>query len=1018
MEGDNGSPAEQVAPKIKTQLEALRMDAQDFRLSPGWPLPYTIASIETFFNTPLDIPVSAGHWADHVENATQLLDYLTTAANILNLSLPTTALNPLKSINKTIPIELHKPVGILLGSLQQAQPYLNRAVDSLSKEARQGLLDLNSWPDVHTGAIKQEISSRRIKANYDNLSTFSESDLYTAGAVLFKALDAALPEITSSVSLRKNIRWRTPQGTVLISGGGDDIYERKDLEGVSLLIDLGGKNTYRTPVARAYEKEIRMVIDLGTDVRVEGENDFHGNAGSGVFGIGILILPNAAGLKSINTDNFSQGFGMAGIGVLLVHGKAHLSAQRSTQGMGIFGLGLLIAKEAHGSSYVATRSGQGSALTRGVGVFLHEGNEGDIKGGLVQPDPREPLGSVSLCQGVGFGPRAYAGGGVGIAVIKGNNNTVKGSYFSQGVGYWHGFGVYRLHGNHNITQARRYDMGSGVHSAFGHMDVFGDHNRILNWGVGPAYGWDKAIGSSLIIGDHNEMQTEWGAGTASIGSLSFSLIQGQYNKLKLCDFGTNNFFRDEPAYSVQVIEGLNNQLQCQGVAPTNGERLRRLRSPWGLFQINQTELVDNLELMAPVWPELPREEGIERESVDLQAHMEQAREKPALDEVGDLLDVAAAFSLDKVTPRKALLEILKLPPEKATLLVDIVEPAALDQLIQLSIAIPAHGTVSADKLLATLTNEQSPQKKATLINFLRLHRPSLVVPALLEIMKTELKEEFKVQLLRTLSALLNKDSGNEPGPRAAWLQLEPYLKNPNKDRRERVHRLLQRIRFGECFGLLASTLDLSPEEREEFFESAPPDLTGNSGPESATAFLKILNGRKKESLAGVTDQLKTLAKLEPLVRSNLTELLQSTKTASINNSLIGLGHIGNAEDAQHVAPFLQHTDTRVRESATIALGRLGQAGIPFLLQALTSDSFRDRSLALVAITQATHPKTLSLLNKGWGDSNPLVRLTALTVLDNLSESLRTHRPKLVKRAKKILANDSDPDVRLALQLLK
>src|SRR5581483_11458762 len=96
-----------------------------------------------------------------------------------------------------------------------------------------------------------------------------------------------------------------------------------------------------------------------------------------------------------------------------------------------FGMGLLRADSAPQSSYVATRSGQGYAFTRGVGMFLHRGDHSEIKGGLVQPDPREPNGSVSLCQGVGFGPRAYAGGGVGLAVAAGSHITVHGSYFSQ-----------------------------------------------------------------------------------------------------------------------------------------------------------------------------------------------------------------------------------------------------------------------------------------------------------------------------------------------------------------------------------------------------------------------------------------------------------------------------------------------------------------------------------------------------------------------------------------------------------
>src|SRR5262249_53987902 len=152
------------------------------------------------------------------------------------------------------------------------------------------------------------------------------------------------------------------------------------------------------------------------------------------------------------------------------------------------------------STYTATRTGQGVGLVRGVGIMSHTGDDSDIKGGLIEPDPREPKGAVSLCQGVGYGERAYSGGGVGLASVRGDNLSVQGSYFSQGCGYWHAFGAFRLRGNNGKTQARRYDLGSGVHYAFGHFSLIGNKNRVLNWGVGPDYGWDHSMASAFIEG--------------------------------------------------------------------------------------------------------------------------------------------------------------------------------------------------------------------------------------------------------------------------------------------------------------------------------------------------------------------------------------------------------------------------------------------------------------------------------------------------------------------------------------
>ena len=1010
------SPAQEAVGQVRAHFELLRLEETDFRLSAGWELPFTIKSVEDFFVKPLDIPVAAGDWADRVENAMDLTGLFDTALAILGLT-HTSFPPPNGTLESPLPAELKKPVAILLSAIKDATPRLERAVNSVTPQARAGLLTLNEWPDADTGAVRQEISAHRIKQRYENMKSFSEQDLAAAGRIVMVGVDRALAALPKDTPLKKQIRWKTIYGDVLLRGRGDDVYEKDDLKGVAVLIDIGGNNVYKTPVAVAHEKEIRIAIDLGANVRIDGEDAQHGNAGAGIFGIAVLALPNAEGVKEIKTGHFSQGFGMGGVGVLLVQGTAHLSAQRMVQGAGVFGVGILSAKSAKNSTYVATRSGQGSALTRGIGLFLHEGDNADIKGGLVQPDPREPLGSVSMCQGVGFGPRAYAGGGVGIAVIKGNGISVKGSYFSQGVGYWHGFGAFRLRGDNNTLQARRYDMGSGIHSAFGHMDIFGNKNRILNWGVGPSYGWDRGIGSSLVRGNENEMQTDWGAGTASIGSLSFSLIQGDRNKLKLCDFGTNNFFRDEPAYSIQLVEGLDNKLQCLGEAETNGLRLRRMRTPWGLFQMQGASLEEDLGLTPAMWPELPHEEEIEREMIDLGTRIKEAAAKPPLEEVSDLVDVAAAFSVEKSLPRQALQELLLLPPEKAAVLIDILEPAAIDQLVYLGVAVPAHGDSTSRPALALLKGNAAIQKKAVLINFLRMARPTTAAPALLDLLKGPLPEELRVNILRTMAALLNQNTGAEPGARAGFAAVLKNLEKPNRKHKQGAVGLLEKMRLGEAFGLLASAGDLHPEDRTEFLENGPDDVTSTLGTKGAQSFLKILAQARRKHAKNVKEQLRMLEKLEPEARQHLAELLASTRPASVNAAVIGLGQIANAEDAPLLEPFLRNGNARVRESAAVALARMGTAGLPFLQRAQKSSSERERCLALVAVTQSVSPKLLALIEDGLKDNDPMVRLTAATIINNLPESLQSHRERLVQRAKKGLRSEQDPDVRLALELL-
>ncbi|OVE77510.1 hypothetical protein BVX98_02485, partial [bacterium F11] len=436
------------------------------------------------------------------------------------------------------------------------------------------------------------------------------------------------------------------------------------------------------PVGAATKGQIQVVIDLGNNIHIEQKENMGPNAGAGVFGIGILVLPNPNGLKTIETSSFSQGCGLGGIGALLVKGQIEGKGVRFTQGTGVYGLGIFQGQGSHKSTYWAERNGQGLGMTKGVGLFSHQGDDSSIKGGLVQPDPREPMGSVSLCQGVGFGRRAYVGGGVGIAVVKGDRNTVKGSYFSQGCGYWHSVGVFRYRGHHSLLQARRYDLGSGVHSAFGHFQMFGDHNRILNWGVGPAYGWDNSLGSSLVDGSDNEFQASWGTGMASINSWSFSYWQGNRNKLLLPSFGEGRYYRRRLSYSVQILDGDDNLIQL-GKKPLEPKKpIRIMATPWGTFSASDLKFDPDLKLEPPVWEKQPQEKALNRERVDLQKKIKQSQEKIPLNKIGDLVDVTGAFSLDKKSPREALGLLLDLENKDIASLVNNVEPAAMEQEIK------------------------------------------------------------------------------------------------------------------------------------------------------------------------------------------------------------------------------------------------------------------------------------------------------------------------------------------------
>ena len=76
------------------------------------------------------------------------------------------------------------------------------------------------------------------------------------------------------------------------------------------------------------------------------------------------------------------------------------------------------------------------------------------------------------------------------------------------------------------------------------------------------------------------------------------------------------------------------------------------------------------------------------------------------------------------------------------------------------------------------------------------------------------------------------------------------------------------------------------------------------------------------------------------------------------------------------------------------------------------------ALIMAALSQTPSEELIELLKRGWKDSDTQVQLTALVVLDHLSPPLQPRRSELIKSAKTILSKNTNPEIALALTLLK
>ena len=117
---------------------------------------------------------------------------------------------------------------------------------------------------------------------------------------------------------------------------------------------------------------------------------------------------------------------------------------------------------------------------------------------------------ASFSQGIGFGYRKYAAGGIGILCDVTGDDKYQAGEFSQGGAYFHGLGILRDFSGDDSFRGNRYTQGFGVHQAFGVLiDDAGDDTY---WGMTAAdqgSAWDIAAGA-LLDKEGNDSYTAQG----------------------------------------------------------------------------------------------------------------------------------------------------------------------------------------------------------------------------------------------------------------------------------------------------------------------------------------------------------------------------------------------------------------------------------------------------------------------------------------------------------------------------
>jgi len=359
-----------------------------------------------------------------------------------------------------------------------------------------------------------------------------------------KPIGHSIPGITGDLLLAQ----QTSYGLVIIGGHGPNTYDLD--KGATLIIDLGGNDTYRGLIGASPNSDLgnSMVIDLSG-------NDHYQPAtlglATGRAGIGIVI--DHSGDDTYRLAPGSGGAGFAGLGLLYDgEGQDLYEGSRFTQGAAFGGLGLLLDR-AGDDRYTSFGYALGFGGPLGVGALIDiAGNDAYECGGKYpsayneadapHARPSDPTFQYD-CFGLGTGAglrvfsklpaqRAQSlAGGWGLLIDLAGRDRYRSANFSQGHGYFFGLGVKLDLSGDDEHQAARYGLGTAAHSGVGvsldyqGKDRYGSKGPFYNGGTA----WDSSVALAVDGGpdsDLYDLPASTGLGMADLGGWGLFIEEG------------------------------------------------------------------------------------------------------------------------------------------------------------------------------------------------------------------------------------------------------------------------------------------------------------------------------------------------------------------------------------------------------------------------------------------------------------------------------------------------------------
>jgi hypothetical protein len=272
---------------------------------------------------------------------------------------------------------------------------------------------------------------------------------------------------------------------LLIGGPGPNIY-RGELP--PIVIDAGGDDLYDAPVA-VTRGGLSLLLDLG------GNDVYRSSLGPARAVGGLALLVDRAGDDQYAAGSGSLGSALGGIAVLQdLEGNDTYRGGHSCLGAGDLGWGLLLDDSGR-DRYTCDSTGQGYAGSGGVGLLMdREGGDSYDVAPAKLDFIRYKDHYLSLSQGFSTGSAMDLSGGLGLLLDLQGADRYACDIYGQGAGYWYGLGALVDRSGPDVYTSWQYAQGAGIHRAIGVLLDDEGSDCYRSHGVAQGCGHDQGLG--------------------------------------------------------------------------------------------------------------------------------------------------------------------------------------------------------------------------------------------------------------------------------------------------------------------------------------------------------------------------------------------------------------------------------------------------------------------------------------------------------------------------------------------